>query len=99
MTDSLPKIKAYITISIFQLMMNITALIFQENLTSIDGLLIGGTAISTSFIPFVSLVNLAFVDFPLIVLGIFAIFTVIFSAVQTLLIVMLALNIAPLTDG
>lgn len=95
MADILPKFKLYTTISIMQIIMNIVILIFQSDLSSINSTLVGTVSIIGGFLPFASILNYAFLGLPSLLMSIVSIFTVIFSIVQTFLIVVMIANIVP----
>ena len=91
MSDSLPKMKLYIFISIIQLLMNMVVVIFT--LTSLSGAfnLIRNSAMEgfSSFVPFVSFIGLASLDLDPSFALLMGVFVTLFSAIQTYIIVVI----------
>lgn len=99
MSDVLPKIKLYLFISLIQLVINIGIIICNlatTNTYSSDftatALISGAVGVSGAFVPFISLISLALVGFPAELNFLFGIATGIFSALQTLIIFLLILQ-------
>ena len=95
MASIMPKFKLYTLISIFSLLINIVVWIF----TTLNFSLItfATTGVIGGFIPFVSLINLAVTmpDLPSEIIAIIGVFTLMFSIIQTFLIIVMIANVVP----
>lgn len=93
MSDILPKAKTYILISIFQMLINIGAWVFNVSLTDFNNYLLSfGVGVGGAFLPGVSLVNLAFLNLPEFMTIIIGVFTGIFTGVQAFLLVVMIMQ-------
>jgi len=88
MSDTLPKVKAYIFVSIVQLVMNLVCVIFSlTTLASASNLATTGFGSSfASFVPFISLADIVVLHLDVNFAILFGVATGIFSAIQTYVI-------------
>jgi hypothetical protein len=96
----MPKLKLYVFLSIFQILLNLGVFLMNcINNNSLDLLTFFGT-VGTSFIPFSSLFPLLFtgLDIDVTALAFIGIFTGIISGLQTYLIAEIILSHIPLVD-
>ncbi len=93
MSDIKPKAERYILISIFIMLLNIGGWVFSISSDITGSLLTFATGIGTAFLPFVSLISLAFLGLPEIVIIIVGVFITIFSGVQAFFLAMMILQI------
>lgn len=95
MSDVLPKIKLYLFISVIQLIMNLAVFVVtwaSSTTGNINMLVLGSSEVGGAFIPFISLIPLAVIGFPVELSLIIGIVTGIFSALQTIIIFLLVLQ-------
>jgi len=96
MSDITPKIKLYIFISIIHLIINIGVILYKmiiSNGFSLSDIVFSASALGTSFIPFVDIISFLFLGLPGEVLGLIVLFTGLLSAVQSVLIAMMILQV------
>lgn len=95
MSDVLPKIKLYLFISIIQLIMNLAVLIVtlaSDSSESVNVFVLGASEVGGAFIPFISLIPLAVIGFPVELTAIIGVATGIFSSLQAIIIFLLILQ-------
>jgi len=95
MSDVLPKIKLYLFISIIQLIVNFAVLIVtmaSDSSINVNMLVLGSSEVGGAFVPFISLIPLAVIGFPVELTAIIGIVTGIFSVLQALIIFLLVLQ-------
>jgi hypothetical protein len=98
MSDVMPKVKLWLFLSIVSLLINIGA--FCVSAISNTGVSFGsfiGSAL-TSFIPFVDLINLAFLNLPTEIMIIVGIATGIISILKAYLLIVIIFNFFPTID-
>lgn len=91
MADALPKVKMWIFLSTFKLIINISV-ILSSGKTDLLGLF---SSIGGAFVPFVELIGVATSGLPVEVIGFIAVFTGIISAIQLYLIIVIIANFVP----
>lgn len=91
MADVLPKIKMWIFLSIFKLMITISVTLASGK---IDLLGLFGS-IGGAFVPFVELIAIVTTGFPIEIISFISIFTAIISAIQIYLLIVIIANFVP----
>lgn len=96
MSDISPKIKFYIFLSLIKLIINLGGILYNfisNNSIDVGQIIIGSVGLGTSFIPFVDLISFALMGLPVEILALIGLFTGILSAVQTIFLAMMILQI------
>jgi hypothetical protein len=90
MSDVLPKMKLYIFISFLNLFIGLGVFCLKNSLDIGQFLL----STSTAFVPFISLVNLAFVNAPVEIMLMIGLVTGIMSGIQVFILTMVIMQIS-----
>jgi hypothetical protein len=91
MADALPKVKMWIFLSLFKLIINISVTLSSGKIDLL-GIF---SSIGGAFVPFVELIGVATSGLPIEVIAFIAVFTSIISAIQLYLIAVIIANFIP----